>query len=78
MYTIKYNLLLMFVVPCSVELRDNSEGGVGNIADELIKQGLVSATEEVHVQHKLIYITTCLSFAFLSLFQRQSLIHQGY
>jgi len=30
-----------------VELWDNSEGGVGNIADELIKQGLVTATGEV-------------------------------
>lgn len=36
------------VVPCPVELRDDSEGGVGNIADELIKQGLVTATEQVH------------------------------
>ena len=30
-----------------MELRDDSEGGVGNIADMLIKQGLVTATEEV-------------------------------
>lgn len=30
-----------------MELRDDSEGGVGNIADKLIKQGLVTATEEV-------------------------------
>ena len=30
-----------------MELRDDSESGVGNIADMLIKQGLVTATEEV-------------------------------
>lgn len=34
-----------------MELRDDSEGGVGNIVDLLIKQGLVTATEEVYVQH---------------------------
>ncbi|XP_078366669.1 serine/threonine-protein kinase 31-like isoform X1 [Oculina patagonica] len=32
--------------PCPVELRDDSEGGIGNIAFELIKQGLVTATEQ--------------------------------
>ena len=30
-----------------MELTDVSEGGAGNIANELIKQGLVTATEEV-------------------------------
>lgn len=51
-----------------MELRDDSEGGVGNIADLLIKQGLVTATEEVYVQHNFsnYYITTCLSFAFFA------------
>ena len=34
-----------------MELRDNSEGGVGNVADEMIKQGLVTATEEVQHYH---------------------------
>ena len=48
-----------------MELRDDSEGGVGNIADKLIKQGLVTATEEVqHNFFKLIYITTFWGFAF--------------
>ena len=27
-----------------MELTDSSDGGVGNIADELVKQGLVTAT----------------------------------
>lgn len=40
-------MLCTYIVPCPVELRDDSEGGVGDIADELIKQGLVTATEEV-------------------------------
>ncbi|XP_022789235.1 serine/threonine-protein kinase 31-like [Stylophora pistillata] len=31
-------------VACAVELRDNSEVGVGNIAEELIKHGLVTST----------------------------------
>ena len=38
---------LSLLVPCTVELRDDSEGGVGNIANELIKQGLVMAIEQV-------------------------------
>jgi len=33
-------------VACPVELRDDSESGVGNIADELMKQGLVTPTEQ--------------------------------
>ena len=59
-----------------MELRDDTEGGVGNIADKLIKQGLVTATEEVHHNFfKLIHIATCLSL--LSLFWRQNLLYQG-
>ena len=37
----------------SVELRDDSEGGIGNIADVLIKQGLVTATEQVCLYRNL-------------------------
>lgn len=36
-------LLSFFLVACAVELRDNSEVGVGNIAEELIKHGLVTS-----------------------------------
>ena len=35
--------------PCLVELTDTSDGGVGNIADEMVKQGLVTATFTEHV-----------------------------
>ncbi|XP_068724825.1 serine/threonine-protein kinase 31-like isoform X1 [Montipora capricornis] len=33
-------------VACPVELRDNSEGGTDNIADEMIRRGLAMATEK--------------------------------
>lgn len=33
-------------VACPVELRDDSDGGVGNIADKMIRQGLLTATEQ--------------------------------
>ena len=39
------------LVACPVELRDDSEGGIGNIADELIKHGLVTATSTDQVQY---------------------------
>ena len=45
--------LCFFTVPCLVELRDDSEGGIGNIADVLIKQGLVTATEQVCLYRNL-------------------------
>ena len=38
-------------VACPVELRDDSEGGIGNIADEMIRQGVVTATEQVYLFH---------------------------
>lgn len=42
---------LFFSVACPVELRDDSEGGIGNIADEMIRQGVVTATEQVYLFH---------------------------
>ena len=44
-------LLFLFSVACPVELRDDSEGGIGNIADEMIRQGVVTATEQVYLFH---------------------------
>ena len=38
---------LLSAVPCAVELRDDSDKGTGNISYELIKHGLVTATEQV-------------------------------
>ena len=34
---------------CAVELRDDSEGGIGNIAEELIRHGLVISTSAEQV-----------------------------
>ena len=39
---------LCFSVACPVELRDDSEGGIGNIGDEMIRQGVLIATEQVY------------------------------
>lgn len=36
-------------VACAVELRDDSEGGIGNITEELIRHGLVISTSAEQV-----------------------------
>lgn len=69
---INYCKCFAHIVPCPVELRDDSEGGVGNIAHELIKQGLVTATEEV--QHICWNWFTSIQvwFVLLGLFERRN------
>ena len=42
--TIILGVWISCLVPCAVELRDDSEGGVGSIEEEMIRRGLLMAT----------------------------------
>lgn len=58
---------MFFTVACPVELSDNSEGGVGDIADVMIRHGFLSAEVQVS-NYQQTTLTEMLRLTILSLF----------